>query len=195
MPAQSPEEQAFSKASQASCSLPSLRETAPRMFHTRYDLSSRRKASSRSLRAPAVFPCWSRQIPPREIGLRGGFKPDGFRQIIEGVVGVPELAQGQPAADQRLWVIGLDFQCFVKVFQRFFRVGTRLAFPKDMCFCEKLFGLRVMLARHARGVGGLGGHLFRLQQRTAGQREDGQQGQPSRNRPESDRIDFIYKLI
>lgn len=63
MPAQSPEEQAFSKASQASCSLPSLRETAPRMFHTRYDLSSRRKASSRSLRAPAVFPCWSRQIP------------------------------------------------------------------------------------------------------------------------------------
>ena len=89
----------------------------------------------------------------------------------------------------------LDFQCFVKVFQRFFRVGTRLAFPKDMCFCEKLFGLRVMLARHARGVGGLGGHLFRLQQRTAGQREDGQQGQPSRNRPESDRIDFIYKLI
>ena len=58
-----------------------------------------------------------------------------------------------------------------------------------------LFGLRGMLARHARGVGGLWRHLFRLQQRTAGQREDGQQGQPSRNRPESDRIDFIYKLI
>ena len=62
--------------------------------------------------------------PTREIRLRRGFEPDGFRQIIEGVVGVPELAQGQPAADQRLWVIGLDFQCFVKVFQRFFRVGT-----------------------------------------------------------------------
>ena len=63
MPAQSPVEQAFSKDSQASCSLPSLRATAPRMFHTRYELSSRRRASSRSLRAPAVFPCWNRQIP------------------------------------------------------------------------------------------------------------------------------------
>lgn len=65
MPAQSPVEQAFSKDSQASCSLPSLRATAPRMFHTRYELSSRRRASSRSLRAPAVFPCWNRQIPAR----------------------------------------------------------------------------------------------------------------------------------
>ena len=147
------------------------------------------------LAGPGGVPLLEQADPPREIRLRGRFEPDGFRQIIEGVVGVPELAQSQPAADQRLWVIGLDFQCFVKVFQRFFRVGTRLAFPKDMCFCEKLFGLRVMLARHARGVGGLGRHLFRLQQRTAGQREDGQQGQPSRNRPESDRIDFIYKLI
>ena len=60
---------------------------------------------------------------------------------------------------------------------------------------EELLGLRVMFARYPRGVGWLGGQLFRLQQRAAGQREDGQQGQPPRNGPESDRIDFIDKLI
>ena len=63
--------------------LASLRETAPRMFHTRYDLSSRRKASSRSLRAPAVFPCWSRQIPreryaPRKV--RAGWPSSDHRR-------------------------------------------------------------------------------------------------------------------
>ena len=107
----------------------------------------------------------------------------------------PELAQGQPAADQRLWVIGLDFQCFVKVFQRFFRVGTRLAFQRTCAFAKSCSACGSCLPDTPVGLAGLGGHLFRLQQRTAGQREDGQQGQPSRNRPESDRIDFIYKLI
>lgn len=157
MPAQSPEEQAFSKASQASCSLPSLRETAPRMFHTRYDLSSRRKASSRSLRAPAVFPCWSRQIPRERYASAEGSSRMAFVRSSKASSGVPELAQGQPAADQRLWVIGLDFQCFVKVFQRFFRVGTRLAFPKDVLLRKAVRPGGSCLPDTPVGLAGLGG--------------------------------------
>lgn len=184
MPAQSPEEQAFSKAWQGLLLLALFEGNRSEDVPHAIGSVVAAQGFFQILAGPGGVPLLEQgRSPARDTPPRKGSSRMAFVRSSKASSGVPELAQGQPAADQRLWVIGLDFQCFVKVFQRFFRVGTRLAFPKDMCFCEKLFGLRVMLARHARGVGGLRGHLFRLQQRTAWQREDGQQGQPSRNRP------------
>ena len=130
---------------------------------------------------------------PRQIGLGGRFEPDGSGEVVEGVVRVAELAQGQPPADQRLRIIRLQFQRLVKRVQRGLGIGTRFpVFPQHAGLPEKLLRLRVVFAGHPRRISRLG-RLFRgLQQRAARQNENGQQRQMRRRAPETGRIDFIY---